>query len=89
MKTYRENSYVSTRNYRLEKMHKRENSILTNKSNLLDISLNSSKYSECYHRKLNSVKLNIEKKYQVIIFNFRTMKKIEKIYNIGFWIDVN
>jgi len=90
MKTYKTNSQISIRDNLLDKLNKKENSILSNKSrksNLINLSF--SKITDEYHKKLGNVKNKLEKKYEVIIFKFRTMKKIGKNYNLGLLIGVN
>lgn len=47
----------------MEKLNKKENSILSNKSNTINLSY--SRLNDSYNQKLGYVKINIEKQYKV------------------------
>ncbi len=83
MKSFKTNSQNTIRNNFLEKINKRENSILSNRSNI-----SSSRINDDSTMKSKTIKLNLDKKYEVILIKFRNMKKIGNNYNLGLLIEV-
>lgn len=68
MKTHKKDSMMATRNHYLEKIYKRENSIATNRTNFLDFSVNKIAEGFNQNRKMNYVRINVEKQNKVFIF---------------------